>query len=94
MAKSNMLKKRREDDFDFSEIIKSSFGGDDQGAAGVIQGLIEISNIQMTLAIALTKGVISKNSDTNMNKEAVFSVFKNASETITEGNFRMLSPSS
>ncbi len=82
MAKSNILKKRsEEDDFDFSEIIDSY---DDEAVAGVMHGLIEASNNQMNFAIELTKLVINRNADKAISEDEVFSVFERASKAVSE----------
>ena len=89
MPKNNMIKKHREkvvepdfdDDFDFSEFMDSS---DNEMMAGVMSGLIEASNNQMTLAIELTKLAIKKNPAESMNEDEVFSIFRKASGVIND----------
>ncbi len=90
MAKNNLIKKHREkvvetdfdDDFDFSELMDSSY--DDEMMAGVMSGLIEASNNQMTLAIELTKLAVEKNPAQSMHEDEVFSIFKKASGVIND----------
>lgn len=52
--------------------------------ADVMNGMMEASNNQMTLAIELTKLAVSKNTAQDMNEDDVFSIFKKASGVITE----------
>jgi hypothetical protein len=84
MAKNSALKKHKEfeDDFDFSEIVEPSY--DDELMAGVMNGMIEASNNQMTLAIELTKLAVEKSTAKDMNEDDVFSIFKKASGVIAE----------
>lgn len=79
-----MLKKCKdvEDNFDFSEILDSSY--DDESMAGIMSGLVEASNNQMMLAIELTRLALEKNSSTDMKEDDVFSIFKKASGVIAE----------
>lgn len=87
MAKSNIVKKRDnailEDEFDFQNIFQSH--EDDEAIAGIMHGIIEASNNQMTLAVELTKLVVNKNTN-NMHEEEVFSIFKKASNVIATCN--------
>ena len=84
-----MIKKHREkavetdfdDDFDFSEFMDSS---DNEMMAGVMSGLIEASNNQMTLAIELTKLAIEKHPIQSMNEDEIFSIFRKASGVIND----------
>jgi len=83
MAKNNMLKKREKevDDFDFSEIMASSY---DDEMIGFMQGMIEASNNHMTLALELTKLAVEKNGAASMKEEEVFSVFKKSLSVVLE----------
>jgi hypothetical protein len=86
MAKNTMLKKHKEedDDFDFSEMLGSSYDDSDETMAGMMSGMLEASNNHMMLALELTKLVVGKNTSKDMNEEEVFSVFKKALGVITE----------
>jgi len=86
MAKNNALKKHEvlEDDFDFSEIMGSSY--DDELMTDVMSSMIEASNNQMILAIELTKLAVEKNSAKDLNEDDIFSIFKKASGVIAESS--------
>ena len=85
MGKNTMLKKHKEeDDFDFSEMLDSSYDDSDEAMAGMMSGMLEASNNHMMLALELTKLAVGKNTSKDMNEEEVFSVFKKALGVITE----------
>lgn len=92
MAKNNLIKKHNErelvEDFDLSDFMDSP---DDEAIAGVLHGLIEASNNQMTLAIELTKLIVNKSADNTMNEDAIFSILKKSTKEIAE-NFPFYLP--
>ena len=85
MSKSNLIKKHKEselvDDFDLSDFLDSP---GDEAVAGVLQGLIEASNNQMTLAIELTKLIVNKNANNTMNEDDIFGILKKSTKVIAE----------
>lgn len=86
MAKNSIIKKHHpelEDDFDFLEDVPA-----DGIFAGMVSGLIEASNHQTTMAIELTKLVVSKNTDNSMTEDKIFSTFKKATKVIAD-NFSL-----
>lgn len=81
MAKNSALKRQEDDDFDFSDMIGSP--GNDT-INGMLGNLMGASNHQMNIALELTKLVIEKGSVADIKEEAVFSIFKRASKTVSE----------
>ena len=82
MAKNNALKKYEselEDVLDFSDE-----GSANEMFAGMVSGMIEASNHQTTMAIELTKLVVSKNADHSMSEDKIFSTFKKATKVIAD----------
>jgi hypothetical protein len=85
MAKNTILKNHKEkDDFNFSEILGSSYDDSDEAIAGMMSGMLEASNNHMMLALELTKLAVGKNTSKDMNEEEIFSIFKKALGVITE----------
>ena len=84
MAKNSALKKHKEfeDAFDFSETMEPSY--DDELMAGVMNGMIEASNNQMSFTIELTRLAVEKSTVKDMNEDDIFSIFKKASGVIAE----------
>ena len=86
MAKNKALKRQEQeeqefDNFDFSSLVGSSI--DDEFANDMFGNLIEITHRQMNVAFDLTKLVVEKCSE-NMNEEAIFSLYKRASNLVVE----------
>ena len=85
MAKNNLIKKHNaselENDFNFSDFLDAP---DDEAIAGVLHGLIEASNNQMTLAIELTKLIVNKSVDNTMSEDDIFGILKKSTKVIAE----------
>jgi len=85
MTKNKVLKKHEAelvdhlefDDFDFPA---GSPSGED--FAGMIEGLIDASNHQTTVALELTKLVVAKSPDQTMTEDKIFATFKRASKVV------------
>ncbi|MDQ5920112.1 MAG: hypothetical protein QG673_168 [Pseudomonadota bacterium] len=67
-------------DFDFEE---DAHIGD--GIAGIMNGLIETSNHQATIAMELTKLVVAKNPQA-MTEDKIFSAYERAFRTVSDNS--------
>jgi len=81
MAKDKVVKGYEEhfDDLDFSEGMEMP----GENLVEFMADIIEASNNQLSMAIELTKLIVEKSAE-NMNEEKVFSVFKQATQVISE----------
>jgi len=85
MAKSNLIKKNTrnelENDFDLSDFLSSP---DDEAMAGVLNGLIEASNTQMTQAIEITKLIVNQSVDNALNEDDIFRILKKSTQVLAD----------
>jgi hypothetical protein len=86
MSKNNVRKvfnqpRKSENVFDFFDDFESPV---DEAITGMLSGLIEASNRQMETAMALTRLVVEKNTDENIDEEKIFLIFKRASKIVAE----------
>jgi len=82
MAKKKPLTVQEEEIFDFSEMSYDE-SYDQDAMLEVMGDMLEASNNQMMMAIELTKLIVANNPVKNM-EEHVFSVFKKATQVISE----------
>jgi hypothetical protein len=89
MAKKNKLQVADGDVFAFDDIEYGDMGYDDaydeDTMLGAMNGMLEASNHQLTMAIELTKLIVANNPVKNM-EDHVFSVFKKATKVISENS--------
>jgi hypothetical protein len=86
MSKHNVRKvfnqpRKSENVFDFFDDLESPV---DEAITSMLSGFIEASNRQMETAMALTRLVVEKNTNANMDEEKIFSLFKRASKIVAE----------
>lgn len=84
-----MAKNMKENEpLEFSETFsfdddQEMFLDDDQGI-DTMMGMINASNSQMKIAIALTKLVLAHSTDKAMTEDKIYSIFNNASKVVGE----------
>lgn len=84
MAKTSVMKKQKEPDFDFSDLFHTDSSPDEAAFLGMMSGMIEAYRHQQQTAIELTRLAIEKNASDSMSEEEVFSTFKRASQAVSE----------
>lgn len=86
MAKNNKHNvstqlKESDDDFEFSNILDLP---ENEMLAEMIDGLMEASHRQMSIAVKLTKLVTDKAAAGTIDEEKIFAIFKRASKIVSE----------
>lgn len=82
MEKPTASKKQSTPEFELSDMMMDS--PDEEFALGMMSGLIEAHRHQQQTAIELTKLVVEKNNAKPMKEEEIFSIFKRASQVVSE----------
>lgn len=86
MAKNKSLKKTNEfhdnefHDFEFPDEMFNP----DESMGELIHGIIDAGKHQQSMAMELTKLVVSQQSSANLSEESIFSIFKRAAKVVTE----------